>query len=47
VIIQKLRRRRRKDLDDVADVMAVQADRLDGAYIHGWCEHHGTRGAAG
>jgi len=44
VIIQKLRWRRQKDLDDVADVMAVQADRLDWAYLHRWCDEHDTRG---
>jgi hypothetical protein len=47
VIIQKLRWhglvRRSKDLDDARDVLAVQGDTLDFAYIHRWCDAHGTR----
>ena len=35
--------RRSKDLDDVRNVIAVQADRIDWDYVHRWCEQHGTR----
>ncbi len=34
---------RSKDRDDVRDVIAVQGDRIDWDYVHGWCEQHGTR----
>ncbi len=37
VIIQKLRWARPKDLDDVIDVLAVQAGNLDRSYIEDWC----------
>lgn len=43
VIVTKLRWARGKDKDDARDVMAVQGDRLDWAYIENWCERHGTR----
>ncbi len=47
VIITKLhwsrRGRRRKDLDDVQNVIGVQAKNLDWAYIEHWCDQHGTR----
>lgn len=47
VIITKLRwvlgRRPTKDWDDIRNVIAVQADRLDWDYVHRWCEQHGTR----
>src|SRR5207244_2201955 len=47
VIITKLRwaaqSRRSKDADDIRDVIAVQAGRLDWDYIHAWCDQHGTR----
>ncbi len=47
VIVTKLRwsllARRAKDRDDVRDVIAVQSDRLDWAYIYPWCDQHGTR----
>jgi hypothetical protein len=47
VIITKLtwlfRNPRGKDRDDVRDVLAVQRDALDFAYIHSWCDRHGTR----
>jgi hypothetical protein len=47
VIITKLRwskhGQRRKDLDDAAAVMAVQAGRLDVEYIRTWCDLHQTR----
>ncbi len=43
VIVMKLRWKRSRDQDDVRAVMGVQGDRLDWAYIEGWCERHGTR----
>jgi hypothetical protein len=44
VIVTKLRWARRKDLDDVRDVIAVQGDAaLDWEYIHKWTAIHGTR----
>jgi hypothetical protein len=47
VIITKLRwalhAQRGKDRDDVRDVIVVQGDALDWAYIRGWCDQHGTR----
>lgn len=47
VIIMKLRwskgGNRRKDIDDVANVLAVQGDRLDLAYIRSWTDQHHTR----
>jgi hypothetical protein len=43
VIVQKLRWARSKDLDDIRDVISVQASNLDWAYIHRWCDAHGTR----
>jgi hypothetical protein len=47
VIITKLRwchgGRRSKDWEDVRNVIAVQSDRLDWAYIQRWCDQHGTR----
>lgn len=43
VIVQKLRWGRKKDLEDVLDVLAVQGvDALDMAYIENWCAQHGT-----
>ena len=33
---------RSKDRDDVRDVVAVQGDRIDWDYVHGWCDQHGT-----
>lgn len=35
--------RRSKDREDVRDVIAVQADRIDWDYVHHWCDQHGTR----
>ena len=32
-----------KDRDDVRNVIAVQADRLDWPYIYSWTDRHGTR----
>ena len=47
VIVTKLRwahrANRRKDVDDARDVIAVQGDRIDWAYVATWCELHGTR----
>jgi hypothetical protein len=47
VIVQKLRWSlhpgRRKDVEDVENIIAVQGERLDLGYIRGWCEQHGTR----
>lgn len=42
VIIQKLRWRRRKDVDDARTVIAVKRDELDHAYIRKWTDQHGT-----
>ena len=35
--------RRRKTVDDVRNVIAVQGDGLDWDYIFCWCDQHGTR----
>lgn len=47
VIITKLRwskqGRRPKDVEDVSDVLAVQAGKLDLPYIRQWADQHGTR----
>ncbi len=46
VVITKLRwsklGKRRKDVDDVGNVLAVQGDALDWPYIERWCREHGT-----
>ena len=42
VVVTKLRWARGKDKDDVRDVMAVQRDKLDWAYLEQWCRQHGT-----
>ncbi len=43
VIVQKLRWGRSKDLDDVADILAVQGpETLDMPYIENWCAIHKT-----
>jgi len=46
VVITKLRwsqaGNRRKDIEDVRNVMAVQGSALDWEYIESWCEQHGT-----
>ena len=44
VIVMKIRWGRGRDKDDIRAVMGVQGDKLDWAYIEGWCERHGTRG---
>lgn len=47
VIVWKLRwydrARRSRDWDDVKNVLAVQGNALDWAYIEGWCDRHGSR----
>jgi hypothetical protein len=47
VVVTKLRwsmhGRRAKDVDDVKNVLAVQAGKLDLAYLRNWCDQHGTR----
>jgi hypothetical protein len=47
VIITKLRwalhARRRKDTDDLENVLSVQQGNLEWNYIHSWCDQHGTR----
>lgn len=47
VVITKLRwsrhGKRLKDIDDVRNVIAVQGEALDWAYILRWCDEHGTR----
>lgn len=42
VVIQKLRWGRPRDLSDVGDVVAVQNESLDYAYIQRWTDAHGT-----
>lgn len=47
VIITKLRwsklGKRKKDVDDVRNVIAVQGARVDWEYVQRWCDEHGTR----
>lgn len=47
LIIQKLRWARHRDLDDVLNVLAVQGDALDMAWIESWCARHGTSAKLG
>lgn len=42
VVIQKLRWARRKDLDDVVNLLLVSGPDLDWDYIHRWTKIHGT-----
>lgn len=42
VIVSKLRWARHKDEEDIFNVMSVQRERLDWAYIESWCNRHGT-----
>lgn len=42
VVIQKLRWARRKDLDDIVNLLTVSGDRLDWEYVLGWSRQHGT-----
>jgi hypothetical protein len=47
VIVTKLRwshaGRRRKDVDDARDVIAVQGNWIDWDYVNSWCDRHETR----
>ena len=42
VVIQKLRWARRKDLDDIVNVLIVSGKSLDWTYICHWTDQHGT-----
>jgi hypothetical protein len=42
VVVMKVRWFRDKDRPDVRNVMTVQRDKLDWAYIESWCQRHGT-----
>ncbi len=42
VVIQKLRWQRRKDLDDVVNILAVNRSHLDWDYVNLWTQKHGT-----
>jgi len=42
VVIQKLRWQRRKDIDDAKNVLAVQYNNLDWAYLERWTAIHQT-----
>jgi hypothetical protein len=42
VVIQKLRWARRKDLDDVVNLLAVSGEHLDWGYLRRWTSEHGT-----
>ena len=42
VVIQKLRWARRKDLDDVVNLLAVSGDVLDWDFVWRWTVEHGT-----
>jgi hypothetical protein len=44
LVIQKLRWARSKDLDDVRNILAVQAGAIDYAHIEAWATRHGTLG---
>jgi hypothetical protein len=47
VVVTKLRwskgGKRSKDIDDIAQLLAVRGSKLDLAYIRPWCDQHGTR----
>jgi hypothetical protein len=47
VILTKLRwshaGQRTKDLEDARNVIAMETDRIDWAYVNSWCDRHGTR----
>ena len=45
VIVMKARwaATRRKDWDDITNVIAVSGDTIDWAYVNNWAERHGTR----
>lgn len=42
VVIQKLRWQRRKDLDDVVNVLTVSGPIIDWSYLRSWTAKHGT-----
>ncbi|MEQ1858586.1 MAG: hypothetical protein ABMA13_01470 [Chthoniobacteraceae bacterium] len=42
LIVQKLRWARDKDIADIRDMLGVQGDALDFAYVERWCRTHGT-----
>ena len=42
VVIQKLRWQRRKDLDDVVNVLGVSSPGMDWDYLNSWTQKHGT-----
>ena len=42
VVIQKLRWQRRKDLDDVVNVLGVSGPGMDWDYLNAWTQKHGT-----
>ena len=42
VVIQKLRWQRRKDLDDVVNVLGVSGPGMDWDYLNSWTQKHGT-----
>lgn len=42
VVIQKLRWQRRKDLDDVVNVLSVSGPIIDWQYVRSWTSKHGT-----
>jgi hypothetical protein len=42
VVIQKLRWARPKDCEDICEVLAVQAGKLDDEYLRHWTARHGT-----
>ncbi len=42
LVIQKMRWGRPKDVEDVRNILSVQADALDYAHIELWCRQHGT-----
>ncbi len=43
VIVTKLRWMRKKDREDIENVIRVQQGRLDWPYVEHWCDQHGTR----
>jgi hypothetical protein len=43
IVVSKLRWYRPKDIDDVRNVLSMQAGQLDEEYIQVWCDRHGTR----
>ena len=43
VVVTKLRWMRKKDREDVENVIRVRQGKLDWPYIEQWCDRHGTR----